>query len=177
VNPKLQHEFDRLEQARAEIVNKLTNVNESSFAASTGEKWSVGEILIHIIISERLAVLYMRKKSLGVQTLKNSGLIEPLKLMLLKVSQRLPLKYKVPTSIRDKTPIPPSKEELLRMWEDERSKLKTFLSSIEETHINKMIFKHPIAGMFNAAQGVAFLREHLLHHKPQMVKLLALPKH
>jgi hypothetical protein len=58
------------------------------------------------------------------------------------------------------------------MWEEERSKLQMFLTSIDEKHINKKIFKHPIAGMFNAAQGVAFLREHLIHHRPQIVKLV-----
>lgn len=173
MNPKLQRQFDLLEEARADIVRKVSNVSESTYATSKGDKWSIAQILIHIVISERLAVLYMRKKSLGVQTLKDSGLIEPVKLMLLKVSQRLPLKYKVPTSIREKTPVAPPKDELFKIWEEERAKLKTFLSSIEEQHVNKMIFKHPIAGMFNAAQGVAFLREHLLHHKPQIVKLLS----
>jgi hypothetical protein len=63
-------------------------------------------------------------------------------------------------------------EELLKMWEAERLKLKTFLTSIDEKHVNKLIFKHPIAGMFNIAQGVAFLREHLIHHQPQIVRII-----
>lgn len=171
MNLKLQHQFNRLESTRAEIIALLANIAEPSFHKSENGKWSIAEILMHIITSERLAVLYMRKKSLGVDTLKDSGLIEPLKVLVLQVSQRLPLKYKVPTSIGEKTPIAPPKDELLKIWEDERAKLKQFLSGIEDKHVRKLIFKHPIAGMLNAVQGVIFLREHLVHHKPQIVRL------
>ena len=66
---------------------------------------------------------------------------------------------------------PPCKEELLKSWEETRQELKSFLESIEEKNIHKKIFKHPIGGMLNVIQGVAFLREHLLHHKPQIIKL------
>jgi uncharacterized damage-inducible protein DinB len=176
VNSKLQQQFNLLEQTRTEIVNLLSGVDQSSFERSVHGKWSIAQILMHVITSERLAVLYMRKKSLGVQTLKNSGILEPLKLLLLQVSQRLPIKYKVPTSIRDKTPLPPPKEELLKVWEEERAKLDRFLSSIDDKHVSRMIFKHPLVGMFNAAQGVAFLREHLMHHRPQIVKLISASK-
>lgn len=176
VNSKLQHQFNLLEQTRTEIVNLLSDVDQASFERSMRGKWSIAQILIHVITSERLAVLYMRKKSLGVDALKDSGIIEPLKLLVLQVSQRVPLKYKVPTSIRDKTPVPPSKEEMLKMWEEERAKLSKFLSSIDDKDVRKMIFKHPIAGMLNAAQGVAFLREHLIHHRPQIVKLISTSK-
>lgn len=173
MNSKLQYQFNLLEQTRTEIVDLLSGVDQTSFERNVRDKWSIAQILIHVITSERLAVLYMRKKSLGVDSLKNSGVIEQIKLLLLRISQRLPLKYKVPTSIRDKTPVAPTKDELLAMWETERAKLKTFLSSIDDKHVSKMIFKHPIAGMLNAAQGVAFLREHLIHHRPQIVKLIS----
>lgn len=171
MNSKLQQQFTLLEQTRAEIVSLVLPLEESSFSRSYGDKWSIAQILIHVITSERLAVLYMRKKFQGVDNLKDSGSIESLKLLLLRVSQRLPFKFKAPATIQDKTPEPPTKDALLNLWEAERTKLNAFLCSIEEKNVNKMIFKHPIAGMLNAAQGVAFLREHLLHHKPQIVKL------
>lgn len=174
MNSKLQHQLDLLEKLRTDITELIAHLDEMNFNRSVGKKWSVGQILIHIVTSETMALQYMRKKSLGIDKLENAGFIEPIKLTLLKISQRLPIKYKVPKAIYDKTPAAPSKEELFRSWEQSRSELKSFLETIEEKNINKKIFKHPIVGMFNVTQGVAFLREHLLHHKPQVVKLIQL---
>jgi hypothetical protein len=171
MNSNLQQQFIRLENSKADITKLVSYIDEENFRLGIGNKWSPGQILIHLVTSEKLALQYMQKKSLGVASLNNSGFIEPVKLALLKISQRLPIRYKVPKIIHEKTPTPPSKEELLRAWDQSRSELKTFLDSIDEKNINKKIFKHPIAGMFNVIQGVAFLREHLLHHKPQIVKL------
>lgn len=173
MNSKLQQQVDLLEQLKADILEVVSALDEQDFSHSEGGKWSVGQILIHIVTSESLALQYMKKKSLGLENLENSGFIEPIKLTLLKISQRLPIKYKVPKGIHEKTPAVPSKEELLLAWEKVRFDLESFLESIEEKNINKKIFKHPIAGMFNAAQGVAFLREHLLHHKPQVTRLVS----
>ena len=171
MNSKLQKQFKLLENARAEMKMLVSPMNEMNFKRTIGNKWSAGQILIHIITSEKLALQYMRKKTLGLATLKNSGFIEPVKLTVLKISQRLPIRYKVPKAIREKTPAPTSKEDVLQAWEKSRLELKAFLESIGEENIDKLIFKHPIAGMFNVTQGVAFLREHLLHHRPQVVRL------
>jgi hypothetical protein len=171
MNYLLEKEWNKLEKLRSDISEMLVQTHEKDFLISSNGKWSLGEILIHIVTSEKLALQYMRKKSLGVDSLENAGFVEPLKLIMLKISQRLPIKYKVPKGIKDKTPECPSKDELFRQWTSSRSELKAFLESIEEKNINKKIFKHPIAGMFNVTQGVAFLREHLLHHKPQILNL------
>lgn len=171
MNYKLRVQFDRLEKARHDVIKLISPIDETDFMKEKGNKWSLGQILIHIVTSEKLALQYMRKKSLGVDSLKDSGFFEPMKLMILKFSQRLPIKYKVPKAIREKTPQPVPKAELIRLWGESRSELRKFLESIEDKNVNKKIFKHPIAGMFNASQGIAFLREHLLHHKPQILRL------
>jgi hypothetical protein len=171
MNYKLRVQFDRLEKARHDVIKLISPIDETDFMKEKGNKWSLGQILIHIVTSEKLALQYMRKKSLGVDSIKDSGFVEPMKLMVLKISQRLPIKYKAPKIIREKTPQPVPKTQLIRLWDESRSDLRKFLESIEDKNVNKKIFKHPIAGMFNASQGVAFLREHLLHHKPQILRL------
>lgn len=171
MNNLLQNEWDKLERVRLSILDSISAVDEQSFQKSVRGKWSIGQILIHVVTSERLALQYMRKKSLGIDSLENSGFVEPIKLTILKISQRLPIKYKAPKGILEMTPKAISKEHLIALWDQSRSELKTFLHSIEDKNVNKKIFKHPIAGMFNASQGVAFLREHLLHHKPQILRL------
>ena len=171
MNNSLLREWNKLEHLRLAIIALVVDLDQRNFQTSSGGKWSLGQILIHIVTSEKLALHYMRKKSLGINAVQNSGFIEPIKLTVLRISQRLPIKYNVPKSIHEKTPAPPCKEELLKSWEETRQELKSFLESIEEKNIHKKIFKHPIVGMLNVIQGVAFLREHLLHHKPQIIKL------
>jgi uncharacterized damage-inducible protein DinB len=172
MNPKVQYRFTQLENAKAQITGMVAGLSQRDLEMSFGGKWSVAQILIHIITSEKLALQYMQKKSLGIDQLKNSGPVEAIKLVLLTISQRIPVKYKAPKPIREKTPDAPAKELLFKLWDGERENLRLFLERIDSKHIQKMIFKHPVAGMLDTSQGLAFLREHIIHHKPQIAALL-----
>jgi len=114
----------------------------------------------------------MKKKSLGISELKNSGWRETIKLFLLIISQRIPVKYKAPKVIVQSTPEVLVLHDLIKQWKTERQNLSNFIESIEERNITKKIFKHPIAGMLNIAQGISFFEEHIIHHKPQTKRLI-----
>jgi hypothetical protein len=172
MHPKLQYHFNRLEAVKEQALALTENLSASDLEFSHNGKWSVGQIFTHILTSEQLALQYMRKKSLGVKDLGNAGFVQPFKLLALKISQRLPLKYQVPEGIRLKTPAFKGKAQLLSTWQEERNNLGNFLASIKDGDVNKLIFKHPIAGMFNAAQGLEFLREHIIHHMPQISRIV-----
>jgi hypothetical protein len=134
--------------------------------------WSVNQILNHLMSSERLALLYMRKKSLGVNDLDNSGWLEELKSVMLKVSQRLPIRYKAPRAVVEHTSSIADFEQLRTEWQQVRAGLIQFAGKIEEKNIYKKIFKHPVAGRLNVIQAIVFFREHLRHHLPQIQRLL-----
>jgi hypothetical protein len=176
VNRKLQYHFNRLEAIKEEALALSESLSAVDLEFSPNGKWSAGQILTHILTSERLALQYMKKKLLGVNELSNAGFIQPIKLVVLKISQRLPVKYKVPEGIRINTPAFAGKEQLLKSWDEERRHLHTFLSAIKEENTDKLIFKHPIAGMFSAAQGLEFLREHIIHHMPQIARIVKAKK-
>lgn len=164
--------FSKLEKTKAEIMIVVSKLTEEDYRKNRNNKWSIAQILTHILTSEELALSYMKKKYLGVDHLRNASWVEPSKLLLLQLSQRLPIRYKAPESIVEKTPAPLSFNELSERWSASRANLKNFLSAIPDAHVRKMIFKHPIAGMFDAVRGVMFLREHLLHHIPQIKRNL-----
>ena len=174
MHPKLQQIFDELEADRKEWLEKVSSLSDEQFNTSPAPgKWSIGYILTHIMTAERLSLLYMRKKSLGINELDDSGVVESLKSLFLKASQRIPaLKFKAPTVVVEKTPESLSFAELSRQWASSRDNLKAFLSGIEYKHIRKKIYKHAIVGRLDAVQGLKFLREHFHHHLPQIKRLL-----
>jgi uncharacterized damage-inducible protein DinB len=172
MNAELLRIIEKLEKDKELIFTHVARLSPDQYHHKPNEKWSVGQILTHLLTSERLALLYMRKKSLGIANLNNSGWMEPVKLILLQLSQRLPLRYKAPKPIVDHTPEALDFDDLKKQWGASRSELRTFLETIDEQNVRKLIFKHPIAGRFNAMQGVTFLHEHMLHHLPQIKRLL-----
>jgi hypothetical protein len=174
LNIKLQYRFDELEHDRIKLLDKLSKLPEEKLERkSSPEHWSINQILIHLLTAEQLTLTYLRKKSLGIDQLANAGPIESLKMTLLKISQRLPLlKYKAPNVVVQNTPDVVPLPELMDRWNLSRADLGNFLETIEDKNIHKLIYRHPIAGRFDVVQCLAFLREHVHHHLPQIKRLL-----
>ncbi len=128
---------------------------------------------MHLITSEKLTLNYLKKKSLGVDQLPNSRLLESLKMIVLKGSQRLPfLKFNAPKALIENTPQVTYFHEMARDWELSRRDFRKFLESIPEKDIHKLIYKHPVAGRFDIIQCLTFMQEHFNHHLPQINALL-----
>jgi hypothetical protein len=168
--------FNTIQHEKDALLKNVSNFppEKLNYSARPG-KWSVAQILTHLVTSEKLTVGYMKKKVQAADQLKNSGLSESLRLWVLILSQRVPLKYKAPKVILANTPEAPSLEELIRQWDDVRTQLAEFLGSIDSKDVRKVIFKHPLAGRFDARQALIFMREHIRHHKPQIDRILKLP--
>lgn len=127
---------------------------------------------MHLLTSEQLTLGYLKKKSLGVSKLRDSGPIESVKITLLTIFQRMPFRFKAPTLVVQHTPNPVSLADLSERWNLSRIELKQFLETIHDDNLYKLIFKHPVAGRFNAVQCLIFMREHFRHHVPQINRLL-----
>jgi uncharacterized damage-inducible protein DinB len=173
LNTILRYQFDQLEKDRISLLKTLGEYPEDILNLKPGlEKWSVNQILIHLLTSEQLTLNYLKKKSLGINTLKDSGILTEARLSLLKISQRLPIRFKAPKFLKQNTPEPLPLPELTNRWNDSRNELLNFLESIGEENLRKLIYKHPVAGRFNILQCLVFLQEHFHHHLPQVKRIL-----
>jgi uncharacterized damage-inducible protein DinB len=177
MNVKLQQLFDQLEYDRKMLLNQIANIPVEKFNRQPEPgKWSLGEVLSHIVAAEHGSTSYMKKKSLGIDQVDNSGIVESLKLALLIVSQRIPLlKFKAPKIVVDHTPQFHSAENITKHWNEVRTDLKIFLEKVEEKNMRKKIYKHPIVGRLDVVQAITFFREHIIHHSPQIKHLLHQP--
>lgn len=175
MNRALRKVFDTLEIEKENLLKRVSELSEEKLNCSIKPgKWSINQILSHVMEAERFSIQYMKKKSLGIDQLQNSGLKEEMKSIILILSQRIPfLKYKAPRVISESSVESISLQEIKTQWSGVRSEMKNLLEDLEEKNIRKKIYKHPVAGYLNARQGVSFLREHLLHHLPQIKKLLS----
>lgn len=172
MNPQLTLLFNALEKQRAELMSLIHGISPEIIRKHPKNKWSIAQVISHLIASEQLSVKYLNKKILGIDTAPKTGITEELKMVVLKISQRLPFKFKAPKVVVENTPIYESIEELTETWNKTREELKSVLEKFQDNQINRKVYKHPFAGMLNIQQALKFFGEHTIHHTPQVKKLL-----
>jgi len=174
MNPAFQKVYDELERQRETILNSVKNVSVEKYNRPRAEgKWSLGQILTHILTAEGLSISYMKKKYQGADQTDNSGIMASLRLILLIISQRIPvLKFNAPKVVVENTPPVLPFQTLIENWDAQRNDLKLFLERMEEKNYKKLIYKHPIAGRLDTRQAMIFFGEHIIHHTPQIKQII-----
>ena len=172
MNTKLQLLFDSLERERETLTATLKNLSPEKQQRAPEGKWSIQQILAHLIAAEKLSVMYLHKKMLGIKEAEDTGVLEEIKMVLLQISQRLPLRFKAPRAVVENTPAYATFEELTVDWDKTRAELKTLLEKFDDRQIRKKIYKHIRAGRLNIQHALLFFREHIIHHTPQINRLL-----
>ena len=174
MHTSFQKLFDALESQRTSMLDSLQHLTTDQLNRSPAPgKWSVSEILSHLIAAERLSVLYLQKKIQGIEQAPDTGLWEEIKINLLKVSQRLPgIKFKAPQRVVESTANYHDLSTIAREWDQIRSELRTLLQKIPDQHLNRKIYRHVRAGYLNTKHALIFFREHIIHHTPQIKKLV-----
>ncbi|HEY5690077.1 MAG TPA: DinB family protein [Cyclobacteriaceae bacterium] len=168
----LAKQFDKLEKQRHQLLDKVRQFPAVFNQKPNANKWSVHEILAHLITAEKLSVQYIEKKQQGIDTAGNTGMIEELKMGILRISQRLPLRFTAPKLVVAATHSYSSIEDLTADWNNVRENLKHVLEQIQENQLKKKIYKHIIVGRLNIVHAIKFLQEHVAHHWPQVIRLL-----
>jgi uncharacterized damage-inducible protein DinB len=173
LNPRLHHLFALLETDRHQLLERLRLLSMEQLNYAVPGKWSIHQILAHLITAEKISVLYMNKKILGIAQIENTGTAEEIKMLILKISQRLPFRFKAPTVIVDKTPSYPDLKHLVEDWNFARIEMKDLLEKFEDHQLKKKIYRHVRIGLLNIQHALIFSREHFIHHRPQINRLLS----
>lgn len=168
MSPLIHPIFQSLENQRHALLRSLREIPHERLNHQRNNKWSVNQILSHLITAERLSVSYLNKKIQGIEAAADTGFVEELKMLALKISQRLPLKFKAPRVVVENTPTETSFEKLEEEWTAVRLELKLVLERVEDRHIKRKIYRHVRAGMLNVQHALQFLKEHVGHHTPQI---------
>ncbi|MFM7858344.1 MAG: DinB family protein [Flammeovirgaceae bacterium] len=171
--PPYKTQFDLIETERIQLMRQLSNYSVQQLHFFPKDKWSILQIIAHLITAERLSIMYMKKKIQGIDNASDSGVWEEVKMALLIISQRLPLKFKAPQVVVQQTTQVTTLQQLEEEWNQVRQELNQLLEKIPPQHRKRKIYKHVVLGKLNAQQALRFFHEHFVHHQPQINRLLS----
>jgi hypothetical protein len=172
VNSELQNLYRLLEQQRLALLDEAKSQTSQQLNNCKNNKWSISQIVGHLVQAEQMSVSYMRKKINAIKEVGSTGLWGEIKLLVFIASQRLPLKYKAPKNLGDQPPTYVDFASLDSDWNASREQLKQFLETVPDWGLNKKIYRHPVMGRCSVVHALKFFREHIIHHYPQIKRQL-----
>jgi len=172
MDSKLESRFNKLENSRLQLFAKLEKKDESELNFHPGKyKWSVIQVMHHLIITEQLSTGYINKKLTYRTNIKKSGLGAAIRFFVLKSMLQMPFRFKAPKIVSE-VPDNGNFKETKNQWDQVRKEMRELLDNLPEEFLNKNIFKHAIAGKMNIYQTLSFMEEHFKHHVKQIDRIM-----
>ena len=162
---RLDKELDVLYKSLSKYSNEQINLKPNS------KKWSIGENLYHLWLTETSTENYIKKKTSYPDTLVNVNPIARLKLSILYFVFFIGLKFKAPKILVDPIPTNVNLEELKKKWLESRKSFNMLIEILDEKDLNKGVLKHPLVGRINMDMTLDFLFYHFKNHKNIIHKL------
>lgn len=137
--------------------------------------WSVQQVVQHLALSERLSLVYLRKKTQDPSRILPRDWALPIRKLKLAIYLGTPLKYRAPAMVS--TPALPVNESLAQTLEGldrVQHELLDFLASLPIESRHGLIYRHPIAGRLDLDGMFTFFTFHIRHHRPQVERLVGL---
>jgi hypothetical protein len=155
------------------MMSKLKSLSEEQLHVQPNGKWSIIQNINHLILSEVGTLMYLKKKSQGIDTLKKSGFANWIAYQLVYFYTLLPIKIKAPKGLDS----PSNTESLAAVdanWEKTRASWKEFISQMTDSQLEIAIFKHPLlSSRLNVYQTIGFCEAHFERHKKQINKIIS----
>jgi uncharacterized damage-inducible protein DinB len=172
MNQKLKQKITDFEQKRSALLNEIESLDESKLNARPIEgKWSVLEIVEHLVIAEREVMGGMRdfeKVGERERTFKNKLLYRVVMFVL---------KAGIPVKVPSKKMLPKNElslEEIRRQWDESQKWFREYVETQDDAGLEKAVFEHPVSGPITVEQAVEMSLAHLNSHTGQIRKRLDL---
>jgi hypothetical protein len=152
---ELQRQLDKLDKQRHALLDGLETLTAEQLAFRPGpSKWSIGQVIEHLVISEReifKCVPEQSQKGQGISSLRNRiGLPVPVVSHEMEPEGRSSL------------------TELYRQWVENHLWLRRFVEKLPAEDLDRPVFCHPVAGPLTFAQSIQMDRLHLNTHLRQI---------
>ena len=163
---ELQRQLDQLDKQRHALLDGLETLTAEQVAFTPGPgKWSIGQVIEHLVISEReifKCVPGQSQKGQGISSLRN-------RISYILVAAILKLGLPVPVVSHEMEPEGRSSmTELYRQWDENHRWLRSFVEKLPAEDLDRPVFCHPVAGSLTFAQSIQMDRLHLNTHLRQI---------
>lgn len=163
-----------------EKLSKLDKETEELFALSSGLNeedlknqsygWSIIQVYAHLNIAETGSVMYMKKKMLAGQKMKDFNFLGKIRYFFVKGLLQGSLKWKAPKVIAQ-----PNGDLTLKQikdqWAKTRASTKKYVEEYPEDLLSKAVYKHPFAGRLNLEGAISSFIYHQRHHMHQIKRI------
>ena len=136
-------------------------------------KWSVLQVMQHLMRAELLSHKYVEKKLSFNPTLKRAGLLSFFNRLLLRFYLKLPFRFKAPEAVADEQfPEKAAFWDLVKQWNEQRAALRDYLGGLPDELFKKAIYKHPFGGRMSLGGMLTFHISHFRRHRKQISRIL-----
>jgi hypothetical protein len=170
MTPKIEQQLDALDKSLNALLSQLLPESHDILDKKLSpERWSVFEVMQHLMLAEANSLRYLRKKSLGVKEMQAAGFRAGLRIWLLELSLKSPFKFKAPKGTDTEVFEPVgSFADLSGRWQQQRGELRLFLAGLPPEIFNKEAYRHPRGGMLSISGMLRFFQIHFDRHSLQM---------
>ncbi|MDG1261195.1 MAG: DinB family protein [Flavobacteriales bacterium] len=163
--------FEQMAFNRSRMLAELATWTESELKNHDEGQWNALQVVDHVITSEKGTLGYLMKKTkANPADLPIQGQANEIAGSKLNDALKTDRKWKAP----DVLPQPKgdrSLEEMAAYWEGLQGKMVEFVSSLDKAFDDKLIFRHPIAGLLDLKATIEFLANHIDHHMHQLHRI------
>ena len=164
----IQEKLRRLNTDTKKIYEALDGVAEENLY-NNSYGWSIVQVMSHLNDAETASLNYMQKKSRAGNKMAEAGGSNAVRMWFTNQVLKSSLKWKAPSYISK--PAEPSFAEMKSKWNKTRGLIQTFVEEYPDEWLNKLVYKHPIAGRQNLEAAVDSFIYHQIHHLHQIRRI------
>lgn len=174
---QLNKEIEKVTVQLDQILERTNGLNDEqlNFKPSASD-WSILQVIQHLIIAETQTNLYLRKKIKAGNVLKSAGLGTKIKTAVLKFFMSTLFKFKAPEVVDVKMDEEYNYDDQVKEWIFQRNEIISFLNQVDESFINKLLFKHGSGVRMNLVQMLNWTYVHAERHTRQIERITKHPK-
>lgn len=168
---KLIKAIDEIEAIKETLISDYEQLTENQLTFKPkSKKWNLLQVAEHLMLAETGSINYVNKKIKGIESLEEYSFKAGFRFWVMKCFLNAPIK------IRNRAPaaaptLTPAFDNIKLRWNIAREALKKFTATYDDETLNKLIYKHPLAGRLNILQMVNFFKLHLNHHMKQIKRI------
>lgn len=174
MSPSFQKQWRNLQEQLQALFSELERYPHDVLNASPAPgKWSVMQVLQHLLRSESLSLAYLQKKWSYDPKLKPATFRTRWREFILTSYLGVPIKFKAPKGVNEEHfPEESDFASTRKQWLETRKAMEAFLNELPEEVFAREFYRHPIAGRITLKGMLGFFASHTSRHQGQIKKTL-----